>query len=79
LSLKLYRPTPDGLEPNPVELKTWRSRLRSRRWNPAPLENPDFRPTSNRIGVLFWIGLAALTFVLLVAGYSLNIWRLPPL
>jgi hypothetical protein len=78
MSLKLYRPTPDGLEPNPVELRTWRSRLRSRRWKPAALDNPDVRPTSNRIGVLFWIGLAALTFIILVAGYGLGVWTLAP-
>lgn len=78
MSLKLYRPSPDGLEPNPVELRTWRSRLRSRRWNPAPLSNPEIKPTSARVGVLFWVGLAALTFVIIVGGYGLGIWTLPP-
>jgi hypothetical protein len=78
MSLKLYRPTPDGqLEPNPVELRTWRSRLGSRRWNPAPLSNPEMRPTSARLGVLFWVSLAALTFVILVVGYGLRFWTLP--
>ena len=76
MSLKLYRPSPDGLEPNPVELRTWRSRLRSRRWNPAPLSNPELKPTSARVGVLFWVGLAALTFAIIVGGYGLGIWRL---
>jgi hypothetical protein len=75
MSLKLYRPTPDGqLEPNPVELRTWRSRLRSRRWNPAPLANPELKPTSARLGILFWVGLAALTFILLVLGYGTGFW-----
>jgi hypothetical protein len=77
MSLKLYRPSPDGLEPNPVELRTWRSRLRSRRWNAAPLSNPELKPTSNRLAVLFWLILAALTFVGLLVGYGLNIWRVP--
>lgn len=78
MSLKLYRPTPDGLEPHPVEHKTWRSQLRSRRWKPAPLANTELRPTSNRVGVLMWVGLAALTFVIIVFGYGLGIWTLPP-
>ena len=78
MSLKLYRPTPNGLEPNPVEHRTWRSGLRSRRWKPAPLANTTLEPTSSRVGVLFWISLAVLTFVIIVVGYGLNVWTLPP-
>lgn len=74
MSLKLYRPSPDGLEPNPVEQRTWRSRLVSRRWRPAPLANTELEPTSYRVAVLFWVGLAVLTFVILVVGYGLGIW-----
>lgn len=74
MSMKLYRPGPDGLEQNPVELRTWRRRLRSRRWQPAPLSNPEAEPTSSGAAVLFWLGLAALTFVLLIVGYGLGIW-----
>ena len=75
MSMKLYRPGPQGLEPNPVEVRNWRRRLRSRRWNPAPLENPELEPTSSRMAVVFWLGLAGLTFVLLIVGYGLGIWR----
>ena len=57
MSLRLYRPGPDGLEPTPVEVRTWRSRLRSRRWNPAALDNPEFAPTSQRLAVIFWLAL----------------------
>jgi hypothetical protein len=74
MSLKLYRPSPDGLEPSPVEQHTWRSRLGSRRWKPAALDNPEARPTSNSMAVLFWLALAVLTFVLLVFGYGLGVW-----
>ena len=74
MSLRLYRPSPDGLEPNPVEVRSWRSRLRSRRWRPAPLENPEIEPTSGRLAVVFWVGLGLLTFVTLVFGYGLGIW-----
>ena len=77
MTLKMYRPSPDGLEPSPVEQKTWRSRLRSRRWNAAPLSNPELAPTSNRQAVLFWVGLATATFFILLIGYGLNIWRMP--
>lgn len=75
MSMKLYRPGPQGLEPNPVEVRNWRRRLRSRRWNPARLENPELEPTSSRMAVVFWLGLAGLTFVLLIVGYGLGIWR----
>lgn len=77
MSLKLYRPTPDGLQPNPVELRTWRSRLVSRRWRPAKLENVELQPTSSRLAVLFWLSLAALTFVLLLVGYGVGFWGPP--
>jgi cytochrome b561 len=76
MSLKLYRPSPDGLEPNPVEVRTWRSRLRSRRWKPAPLENPELAPTSQRLAVLFWLALALLTFVTVLVGYGVGLWHL---
>jgi hypothetical protein len=74
MTLKTYRPGPDGLEPNPVQVDTWRSRLRSRRWQAAPLNNPEAAPTSTRLAVAFWLVLALLTFVALLFGYGLNIF-----
>jgi hypothetical protein len=74
VSLKLYRPGPDGLEPNPAAQRTWRSRLISRRWHPAALENTERNPTSNRMAVLFWAVLATLTFFLIVIGYGTRFW-----
>ncbi len=74
MSLKLYRPTPDGLEPSPVEQRTWRSRLGSRRWKAAELSNPELAPTSTRMAVVFWVFLAVLTFVLLLIGYGTGFW-----
>jgi hypothetical protein len=76
VSLKLYRPTPGGLEPAPVEQRTWRSRLRSRRWKPAKLANPEMQPTSSRLAVAFWIVLAALTFAIIFVGYGVGLWHL---
>ncbi len=32
-------------------------------------------PTSTRMSVLFWAGLAGLTFVLLLAGYGTGVWK----
>lgn len=76
MSLKLYRPSPDGLEPNPVEVTSWRSRLRSRRWKPAALDNPELAPTSQRLAVIFWLALALLTFVTVLVGYGVGLWHL---
>jgi hypothetical protein len=74
VSLKLYRPGPGGLEPSPVEQRNWRRRLRSRRWSPAPLENPEIQPTSPLMGAAFFVGLGLLTFVLLLLGYGSGFW-----
>ena len=74
MSLKLYRPGPHGLEPNPAAQRTWRGRLVSRRWHPAALENPELNPTSSRMAVLFWVVLATLTFFLIVVGYGTGFW-----
>ncbi len=72
--LTMYRPSAAGLEPNPVELRTWRSSLRSRRWKPAPLANPELPETSTRLAVAFWLALAGLTFVTLLVGYGIGFW-----
>ena len=76
MSLRLYRPSPDGLEPTPVEVKTWRSRLRSRRWKPAQLDNPELAPTSQFLAVLFWLALGLITFVTVLVGYGIGLWHL---
>jgi hypothetical protein len=34
-------------------------------------------PTSRFMAVLFWVSLAAATFVLLVLGYATGFWTLP--
>jgi hypothetical protein len=82
MSLKLHRPDGEGgLEPRPVVEPDWRAQLRSPRWGkrlgggrlPA-LKNPEMNPTSKLMSVLFWLGLAAMTFVLLVLGYGTGFW-----
>ena len=75
MTMKLYRPTPDGgLEPAPVEAKDHRRKLRSRRWDAAELANPEADVTNPWIAVSFIIGLAALTFIVVVVGYTVDHW-----
>jgi hypothetical protein len=85
MSLQLHRPDKRGvLKPEPGPAPDYRDQLRSPRWGRAlrsgrlpAMKNPEMRPTSRLVAVGFWLGLAALTFILLVGGYGLGIWRLP--
>ena len=74
----MYRPSAEGgLEAAPAEDEDYREGLLSRRWNAAPLENPEVEKTDSRIVVFGIVALATLTFVLLVVGYGLlEIWSL---
>jgi hypothetical protein len=82
MSLQLHRPDgKGGLEPRPVREQNWRGQLRSPRWGAArrdsqlpELSNPEMNPTSTGMAVAFWVGLALLTFVLLVVGYGSGFW-----
>ena len=82
MSLQLHRPDGEGgLEPRPVTDQDWQHQLRSPRWgttlrrNRLPeLKNPEMEPTSRLRSVLFWLVLAAATFVILVAGYGSGFW-----
>jgi hypothetical protein len=83
MSLQLHRPDGRGsVEPRPVPERNWRGQLRSPRWGSArrdgklpELQNSEMNPTSTVMAVLFWISLAALTFILLVVGYGTGFWR----
>ena len=83
MSLQLHRPDgKGGLEPRRVNEPNWRGLLRSPRWGSArrdgklpELSNPEMNPTSTGMAVAFWIGLAALTFILLVVGYGSGFWH----
>ena len=82
MTLKLHRPDGQGgLEPEPAPDPNWRGQLRSPRWgsslsrNRLPdLKNPEMNPTSTLMSVLFWLGLAFATFVILVLGYGTGFW-----
>jgi hypothetical protein len=84
MSLQLHRPDGRG----GIERRTvrddggWRRQLLSARWGSArpdgqlpALRNPEMNPTPAWIAVGFWVGLAALTFVVLLLGYGTGFWN----
>jgi len=76
MTLQLHRPDGQGgLEPQPETPRDWRDPLESPRWNPPALKNPEMNPTRTSVAALFWIGLAVLTFVLLLGGYGSGFWK----
>lgn len=83
MSLQLHRPDgKGGIEPQPVREPNWRESLQSRRWGMSrrggrlpEMKNPEMQPTSTAMAVVFWLGLGALTFVVLVAGYGSGFWK----
>ena len=82
MSLQLHRPDDQGgLEPNPVQEVDYRRQLRNPRWGKAlpgdrlpALRNPEMNPTSVVRSVGLWLGLAVLTFALIVVGYGSGFW-----
>jgi hypothetical protein len=86
MTLQLHKPDgKGGLEKRAVADGDWRRHLRAARWGAGMrsrkvprLANPEMNPTSTAMSVLFWLSLAALTFVVLVVGYGIGFWRLAP-
>jgi hypothetical protein len=86
MSLQLHRPDgKGGVEPRTVTDTNWRRGMSSRCWGMnrrdgqlPELKNVEMNPTSTLLAVLFWLGLGALTFVVLVIGYGTGFWSLPP-
>ncbi|MGD8683130.1 MAG: hypothetical protein PVG27_04225 [Chloroflexota bacterium] len=71
----LYRPNAEGGLEVAADEGDYRDRLRSRRWNAAPLENPEVEKSDPRIVVAAIIALSVVTFVAIVVGYGvLGIW-----
>jgi hypothetical protein len=67
-------------EPQPSAARSggdYRDQLGSRRWNAAPLRNPEVDKTDPRIAVAAVLLLAALTLLILVVGYATGFWALP--
>ena len=76
MTLQLHRPYGEGgLTPGKDQPRDWRSQLQSTRWNVAKLANPEMNPTRTSAAVLFWVALAAITFVLLVVGFGTGFWH----
>ncbi len=69
----------DGLEAASSRTGDYRDQLQSRRWNAAPLENPEAEKTDPRLAVLALVVLGAITFIVLVIGYGIidGFWSLP--
>jgi len=84
MTLKLHQPDGEGgLEEHQLADPDWRRQLQSPRWGSSlhrqrlpNLKNPEMNPTSRFMSVLFWLGLAGLTFVILVVGYGIGFWHL---
>ncbi len=77
MTLQLHRPDGQGgLQQGRERPATVGEELRSPRWRAAPLRNTEMNPTTTPISILFWVGLAALTFVLLMLGYGTGFWHL---
>jgi hypothetical protein len=83
MTLQHHRPDGRGsLERRPVVDPNWRRQLRSPRWGASrrggrlpALRNTEMNPTSSAVSVVFWLALAAATFVLLVLGYGTGFWH----
>ena len=83
MSLQLHRPDgKGGLEPRAESQPDYRTELRSPRRGARTarsklpsLSNPEMRPTPVLLSVMFWAGLAFVTFVIIVAGYGLGVWH----
>lgn len=75
MTLKLHRPDADGkLSPSPATAADYRTQLRSRRWDAAPLDQNEVDLPDKRLAVLGIVLLSALTFGVIVIGYALDHW-----
>jgi hypothetical protein len=82
MTMQLHRPDGEGgLEPRPVAPQDWRTELESPRWGTSlkgdalpTLDNTEMNPTSKARSILFWLGLGAVTFAVLIVGYGSGFW-----
>jgi hypothetical protein len=73
-----------GLQPKRTTPADWRTQLRSPRGGASledgrlpALDNVEMNPTGRMRSVLFWVALAAATFLIIVVGYGTGFWSLP--
>ena len=75
MTLKLHRPDADGkIAPSPATADDYRTQLRSRRWDAAPLPQNEVDLPDKRLAVLGLVLLGALTFMAVVVGYAIGLW-----
>jgi hypothetical protein len=55
----------------------YREQLRSRRWDAAPLRNPEVERTDPRYALAALVIISAVTLLVLVLGYASGFWQLP--
>ena len=71
----MYRGAAEGgLEASSRSGEDYRDKLRSRRWNAAPLRNTEAEKTDPRIAVAAIVVLSAVTLVVLIVGYGSGFW-----
>jgi hypothetical protein len=75
MTLKLHRPDADGdLAPSPATADDYRTQLRSRRWDAAPLDQNAVDLPDKRLAVLGIALFGGLTFLVLIIGYGIGLW-----
>ncbi len=59
----------------------YRDQLRNPRWGKAleggklpEMTNQEMNPTSTGRAIAFWLALGIITFVIIVVGYTVNLW-----
>ena len=74
---RMFRASTDaGLEAGADQSGDYRDQLRSRRWDAAPLTNPEVEKTDPRVAVAAIVILGAITLLILVVGYGSGFWEL---
>ena len=73
--MKLHRPDADGnLAPSSATVDDYRTQLRSRRWDAAPLKDNEVDLPDKRLAVIGVALVSVLTFLVIVLGYAIGYW-----
>jgi hypothetical protein len=72
---------PDPAKVQGTDTTDYREQLANPRWGKAikggrlpEMANPEMNPTSTGRAVAFWLVLGIVTFAIIVAGYTVNLW-----
>lgn len=73
--------TPDTTKVQGTDETDYRDQLRNPRWGKAikggrlpVMANSEMNPTSTGRALAFWLALGIITFLIIVAGYTVNLW-----